>query len=246
MSEILLWWKVWRLWSKPQKLRASDWDLKEVFVLRGRGRRWSEDKGAGWSRFKLWTCMLYMFQKYIYALWFYQSFYQIEQTWGVIFWLRVFLQLSIRSHRGLQVQVLFLSKEPWHLQRHDFSQPTPWSPQPKKNKRSTTPTKKYVQPFVSAAFSKSERAPRYVGICGQGPSDHPDLAKWLMEQGIDSVSLNPDSVSRSPRAFVLCFRFVSDENSHFIHPGAVDFSGILYHWCTNKIPWKYCKNIVIL
>ena len=34
----------------------------------------------------------------------------------------------------------------------------------------------------------------YVGICGQGPSDHPDLAKWLMEQGIESVSLNPDSV----------------------------------------------------
>eukprot|EP00415_Alexandrium_ostenfeldii_P000319 UN0319 len=35
---------------------------------------------------------------------------------------------------------------------------------------------------------------KYVGICGQGPSDHPDLAKWLMDQGIDSVSLNPDSV----------------------------------------------------
>ena len=39
--------------------------------------------------------------------------------------------------------------------------------------------------------------PRYVGICGQGPSDHPDLAKWLMEQGIDSVSLNPDSAART-------------------------------------------------
>lgn len=35
---------------------------------------------------------------------------------------------------------------------------------------------------------------KYVGICGQGPSDHPDLAKWLMEKGIDSVSLNPDSI----------------------------------------------------
>jgi pyruvate,water dikinase len=33
-----------------------------------------------------------------------------------------------------------------------------------------------------------------VGICGQGPSDHPDFAFWLMEQGISSVSLNPDSV----------------------------------------------------
>ena len=35
---------------------------------------------------------------------------------------------------------------------------------------------------------------KYVGICGQGPSDHPDFAKWLVEQGITSISLNPDSV----------------------------------------------------
>ncbi|MBT8096737.1 MAG: phosphoenolpyruvate synthase [Woeseia sp.] len=35
---------------------------------------------------------------------------------------------------------------------------------------------------------------KYVGICGQGPSDHPDLARWLLEQGIESMSLNPDSV----------------------------------------------------
>ena len=35
---------------------------------------------------------------------------------------------------------------------------------------------------------------KYIGICGQGPSDHPDLAEWLMDQGIDSISLNPDSV----------------------------------------------------
>jgi pyruvate,water dikinase len=35
---------------------------------------------------------------------------------------------------------------------------------------------------------------KYVGICGQGPSDHPDLAMWLVDQGIDSLSLNPDTV----------------------------------------------------
>ncbi len=35
---------------------------------------------------------------------------------------------------------------------------------------------------------------KYVGICGQGPSDHPDLARWLVDQGIESMSLNPDSV----------------------------------------------------
>ena len=35
---------------------------------------------------------------------------------------------------------------------------------------------------------------KYVGICGQGPSDHPDLARWLVDEGIQSMSLNPDSV----------------------------------------------------
>ena len=35
---------------------------------------------------------------------------------------------------------------------------------------------------------------KYVGICGQGPSDHPDFAHWLVERGITSLSLNPDSV----------------------------------------------------
>ena len=43
-------------------------------------------------------------------------------------------------------------------------------------------------------LSLSRRAPRRLGICGQGPSDHPDLARWLMEQGIGSISLNPDTV----------------------------------------------------
>ena len=38
------------------------------------------------------------------------------------------------------------------------------------------------------------RRGKYVGICGQGPSDHPDLAQWLVEQGIESMSLNPDTV----------------------------------------------------
>jgi len=47
-----------------------------------------------------------------------------------------------------------------------------------------------LERLIKAAKAKG----KYVGICGQGPSDHPDLAKWLMEQGIDSVSLNPDSV----------------------------------------------------
>ena len=51
-----------------------------------------------------------------------------------------------------------------------------------------------VKVLLSSAISACKDAGKYVGICGQGPSDHPDFAQWLMEQGIDSVSLNPDSV----------------------------------------------------
>lgn len=48
--------------------------------------------------------------------------------------------------------------------------------------------------LMHQAIDACKKADKYIGICGQGPSDHPDFAKWLMEKGIDSVSLNPDSV----------------------------------------------------
>ncbi|MFH6569030.1 phosphoenolpyruvate synthase [Pseudomonas kulmbachensis] len=51
-----------------------------------------------------------------------------------------------------------------------------------------------VKKLLSNAIQACNKAGKYIGICGQGPSDHPDLALWLMEQGIESVSLNPDSV----------------------------------------------------
>ncbi|HTJ97581.1 MAG TPA: phosphoenolpyruvate synthase [Rhodocyclaceae bacterium] len=51
-----------------------------------------------------------------------------------------------------------------------------------------------VKALLSMAIQACNRAGKYVGICGQGPSDHPDLALWLMQQGIQSMSLNPDSV----------------------------------------------------
>ncbi len=51
-----------------------------------------------------------------------------------------------------------------------------------------------IQILLSNAINACKKAGKYIGICGQGPSDHPDLAKWLMEEGIDSISLNPDSV----------------------------------------------------
>ncbi|WP_415891480.1 phosphoenolpyruvate synthase [Neptuniibacter sp. PT8_73] len=51
-----------------------------------------------------------------------------------------------------------------------------------------------VKKLLSMAISACKKQGKYIGICGQGPSDHPDLARWLMEQGISTVSLNPDSV----------------------------------------------------
>ncbi|SGY95315.1 Phosphoenolpyruvate synthase [Moritella viscosa] len=51
-----------------------------------------------------------------------------------------------------------------------------------------------VKILLSMAIKAAKKAGKYVGICGQGPSDHDDFAAWLVEQGIDSVSLNPDTV----------------------------------------------------
>lgn len=51
-----------------------------------------------------------------------------------------------------------------------------------------------VKKMLAMAIRAAKAKGKYVGICGQGPSDHPDLAEWLMDQGIESVSLNPDTV----------------------------------------------------
>lgn len=51
-----------------------------------------------------------------------------------------------------------------------------------------------VKKLLSMAIQTAKAKGKYIGICGQGPSDHPDLAEWLMAQGIESVSLNPDTV----------------------------------------------------
>jgi len=48
--------------------------------------------------------------------------------------------------------------------------------------------------MIERAIDACRKQNKYVGICGQGPSDHPDFAKWLVEKGITSISLNPDSV----------------------------------------------------
>jgi pyruvate, water dikinase len=51
-----------------------------------------------------------------------------------------------------------------------------------------------VQALLGMAISACRKLNKYIGICGQGPSDHPELAVWLMQQGIETMSLNPDSV----------------------------------------------------
>ena len=51
-----------------------------------------------------------------------------------------------------------------------------------------------VKKLLSMAIQACRKQGKYIGICGQGPSDHPDFARWLMQEGIESVSLNPDSV----------------------------------------------------
>jgi pyruvate, water dikinase len=51
-----------------------------------------------------------------------------------------------------------------------------------------------VKALLAMAIKACRKSGKYIGICGQGPSDHPDFARWLLEQGIDSISLNPDTV----------------------------------------------------
>ena len=51
-----------------------------------------------------------------------------------------------------------------------------------------------VKALLKQAITACRDAGKYVGICGQGPSDYPDFARWLVHQGIDSISLNPDTV----------------------------------------------------
>ncbi|QQS17065.1 MAG: phosphoenolpyruvate synthase [Neisseriales bacterium] len=54
-----------------------------------------------------------------------------------------------------------------------------------------------VKALLHMAIQACKQHQKYVGICGQGPSDHPDMAKWLVEEGIDTISLNPDTVIKT-------------------------------------------------
>ena len=51
-----------------------------------------------------------------------------------------------------------------------------------------------VKALLAQAISACRERGKYIGICGQGPSDHADFARWLMDQGIESISLNPDTI----------------------------------------------------
>ena len=56
---------------------------------------------------------------------------------------------------------------------------------------------KSVKKLLQLAIQACKEENKYIGICGQGPSDYPDFAKWLSDQGIESISLNPDSVIKT-------------------------------------------------
>jgi pyruvate,water dikinase len=70
-----------------------------------------------------------------------------------------------------------------------------------------------VKALMAMAIKACKAQRKYVGICGQGPSDHPELARWLVEQGIDSLSLNPDTV-------VETWMFLAGESPVADAPGA--------------------------
>jgi pyruvate,water dikinase len=72
--------------------------------------------------------------------------------------------------------------------------PTPPPPPPPPPEAGNDERDPAVKALLAMAISACKRQGKYVGICGQGPSDHPDLAQWLKEQGIGSISLNPDTV----------------------------------------------------
>src|SRR5581483_2031632 len=57
-----------------------------------------------------------------------------------------------------------------------------------------------VKALIEMAIDAAKRAGKKIGICGQAPSDYPDFAAWLVERGIDSISLNPDAAVRTARA----------------------------------------------
>ncbi|EKT57380.1 phosphoenolpyruvate synthase [Providencia sneebia] len=61
-----------------------------------------------------------------------------------------------------------------------------------------------VKAMLSMAIRAAKKQNKYVGICGQGPSDHQDFAQWLVEEGIDSLSLNPDTVVQTWLALAEC------------------------------------------
>ncbi|MBI3221832.1 MAG: hypothetical protein HYZ46_01815 [Nitrosomonadales bacterium] len=54
-----------------------------------------------------------------------------------------------------------------------------------------------ISQLICLAIQACRKHRKYIGICGQGHSDHPDFAQWLMEQGIGAISLNPDSVAQT-------------------------------------------------
>ena len=87
-----------------------------------------------------------------------------------------------------------------------------------------------VKALLHMAIKACRKAGKYIGICGQGPSDHPDLARWLLDQGIESMSLNPDTVVETwlflagrarPQVEALSARRLLERVGRFGRPGSL-------------------------
>ena len=71
-----------------------------------------------------------------------------------------------------------------------------------------------VRAMIASAIAAAHRAGKPIGICGQAPSDHPDVAAWLVEQGIGSISLNPDAVMKTTLVVAAAEKRLGDERAH--------------------------------
>jgi pyruvate,water dikinase len=82
------------------------------------------------------------------------------------------------------------------LQRHDPADPWPGPGFRDRRRKASMNANPAVKKLLSMAITACKARGKYVGICGQGPSDHPDLAEWLVwRRASDSISLNPDTVT---------------------------------------------------
>ena len=107
--------------------------------------------------------------------------------------LEVIMMCELPFNAVLADEFLTTSTVLHRLQRHDPADPRP-GPRLRPRRRTLRRTRPRRQEALTMAIQACTHHDKYVGICGHGPSDHPDFAEWLLSQGIQSMSLDRDSV----------------------------------------------------